>query len=442
MKNKTADIIGMLIFALLVISPGYAGCAGCTNKTTTPVVIDHTPRAEILMPGAGQTEFTQGESITFAGIYTGQDTCGAACSYTWSSSLDGTIGTGVSISRNNLSAGQHIIEFRFSDGMGTIMTAHKNITIKPASLQARILLPGTETFYSETDNIPFNASVSGGVPPYTYSWRLDDKVIGSVKYLEMKVALGTHTVHLEVKDAANTYITSDKTLWVISPADIEILPLQASIKSPKNKQTVKEGSRLNFAALAEGGKEPYTYSWESDANGVIGREKEFYYDNLSNDANDSNTITLKVSDAAGFVVSDKITLTIKPICNHDKVCYTGENYYNCPEDCPSGSPDGVCDKVKDGRCDPDCKQGEDPDCTCNHDGFCDIGIENYYNCPGDCPSGSQDGVCDKVKDGRCDPDCSAGEDPDCVKGDDSKYLLLLILVAALFFVYMRFIRRR
>jgi hypothetical protein len=441
MKNKTADILGILITALLVISSGYAGCTGCGNKTTTPPVIDHTPRAEILMPGAGQTEYTQGESITFAGIHIGEDTCGAACSYTWSSSLDGVLGTGVSISRNNLSAGQHIIEFTFSDGKGTIMTAKKDITIKPSSLQARIVLPAAETFYNETDNIPFNASVSGGVPPYTYSWRLDDKVIGSVKYLEIKDEAGIHTVRLEVKDAANSYKTEDETLWIIKPADIEIPPLKASIKTPKNRQTVKEGSTLKFTAEAAGGKEPYTYSWESDVNGLISREKEFNYSILSRDENGSNTITLRVSDSAGFAVSDKITLTIALICNHDKKCHTGENYYNCPDDCPSGGKDGVCDGVSDKRCDQDCKQGEDPDCECNKDGFCDVGTENYYNCPADCPSGTQDGTCDKVKDGRCDQDCKQGEDPDCVKGDDGKYILLLILVAAIFLVYMRFIRR-
>ncbi len=46
----------------------------------------------------------------------------------------------------------------------------------------------------------------------------------------------------------------------------------------------------------------------------------------------------------------------------DSVCEGFESYKNCPEDCPSGSKDGYCDRVNDLICDPDCKAGEDPDC--------------------------------------------------------------------------------
>ena len=52
------------------------------------------------------------------------------------------------------------------------------------------------------------------------------------------------------------------------------------------------------------------------------------------------------------------------ICNKNSICEPekGENYGTCPQDCPSGSKDGYCDKVKDGKCDPDCLAEEDTDC--------------------------------------------------------------------------------
>ncbi len=49
---------------------------------------------------------------------------------------------------------------------------------------------------------------------------------------------------------------------------------------------------------------------------------------------------------------------------------------------------------------------------CDNDGFCNTTIENSLNCPQDCPTGIKDGICDAVKDNRVDPDCKEGVDPD------------------------------
>ncbi len=49
---------------------------------------------------------------------------------------------------------------------------------------------------------------------------------------------------------------------------------------------------------------------------------------------------------------------------------------------------------------------------CDGDGFCNTTIENALNCPQDCPTGMKDGVCDAAKDNRVDPDCKEGVDPD------------------------------
>jgi len=48
----------------------------------------------------------------------------------------------------------------------------------------------------------------------------------------------------------------------------------------------------------------------------------------------------------------------------DGACGTGENYGNCPIDCPSGSRDGYCDGVEDRVCDPECVEEGGPDSDC------------------------------------------------------------------------------
>lgn len=78
------------------------------------------------------------------------------------------------------------------------------------------------------------------------------------------------------------------------------------------------------------------------------------------------------------------------VCGDGK-CVLGESYENCPQDCPSGGEDGYCDKEKDGICDPDCKAEEDIDCVkkivCGND-ICEKG-ETHENCSQDCPDKKQ-----------------------------------------------------
>ena len=46
----------------------------------------------------------------------------------------------------------------------------------------------------------------------------------------------------------------------------------------------------------------------------------------------------------------------------DSVCGYPEDFETCPEDCPSGGYDSLCDGVSDDICDPECEADDDPDC--------------------------------------------------------------------------------
>ncbi len=50
------------------------------------------------------------------------------------------------------------------------------------------------------------------------------------------------------------------------------------------------------------------------------------------------------------------------LCLEDGLCQDAENFASCPRDCPSGSGDGLCDRVDDNNCDPDCLSDSDMDC--------------------------------------------------------------------------------
>jgi putative hemolysin len=65
--------------------------------------------------------------------------------------------------------------------------------------------------------------------------------------------------------------------------------------------------------------------------------------------------------------------------------------------------------------------------TCG-DGKCVI-TETYETCPKDCPQSGSDGICQKIMDFKCDPDCISGKgDPDCAYLGNPLVTILIVLV--------------
>jgi len=79
------------------------------------------------------------------------------------------------------------------------------------------------------------------------------------------------------------------------------------------------------------------------------------------------------------------------LCNQNNVCEKdlGEDYETCSHDCSTGSSDGECDMIKDGKVDPDCLPGYDPDFVTDS---CSNGVLD---------EGELDVDCGSVCDSRC-----------------------------------------
>jgi len=72
---------------------------------------------------------------------------------------------------------------------------------------------------------------------------------------------------------------------------------------------------------------------------------------------------ITVNDKNG---AEKLLIDLTPYktCGNG-VCETDENYKVCSLDCPAGTEDGYCDRIRDGICDPDCSvSGEFRDSDC------------------------------------------------------------------------------
>jgi len=104
---------------VLDVAAAIAGSGGGSN--TAPTVAISSP--------ANGSSFTTGTPITFTGTATDTQDGSLTASMTWTSSLQGTIGTGGSFSRTDLVAGSHTITARATDSGSLQGSATVSITL-------------------------------------------------------------------------------------------------------------------------------------------------------------------------------------------------------------------------------------------------------------------------------------------------------------------------
>ncbi len=304
---------------------------------------------------------------------------------------------------------------------------------KDTLLNAEIVSPEGLPNINWDEPIRFNAYAYGGKPPYSFKWISSlDGIIGRERIFTRELSapeyfheIREHKITLEVRDSTGK----------IEGDDIRVLirrrsPPNASIKSPKER-TYLGGEVIELEFSAWGGRKPYAIEWILDGKVV---------EDISNLSLEKHLLTLIVKDKNNMTAVNQVRFSVV-LCNVNGICEAneGENYLNCSQDCKSGSGDNHCDKIADGRCDPDCSRSEDQDCLCNRNGVCETEFENHLNCKADCKSGSPEGYCDSLSDGVCDPDCD-GSDPDCGV-NYSNYVMVLIagmfMFGALYYIKLK-----
>jgi gliding motility-associated-like protein len=162
------------------------------------------------------------------------------------------------------------------------------ITVNPAPVIT--INPINPNFCSGLPSGTVNASVSGGTPPFNYTWSGPNMLSGQ-STLNLSVgSSGTYTLQLD--DATNCPLVSQSTV-------VNFLnPLQNSFSSVAPICHGQSNGQISVATT--GGLPPYTYTW---SNGLSGNQ-------LQNLPAGSYTVTL--TDQAGCIRIDTVVLLDPP----------------------------------------------------------------------------------------------------------------------------------
>jgi len=287
------------------------GAAGTADVTVT-VGVNSPPVVAISAPADGATS-TETDSVTFTGSATDSEEGDLSASLAWTSSLDGSIGSGASFSLTTLSPGIHLITASLSDGGGAPGSASISVTVNANTPPVvSIVTPADGSTSVETDSLTFSGSASDGEDgdlSASLSWASDiDGSIGTgASFSISSLSLGGHVITASVSDSHGA--PGAATIGVTVSTNT---PPVVSIVSPLDGATSTETDSITFVATATDdpdGDLAASLSWTSNLDGAIGTGASFALSSLSVG---SHTITAAVTDAHGAPGSAAITVTVDP----------------------------------------------------------------------------------------------------------------------------------
>lgn len=221
-------------------------------------------------------------------------------SYLWSYGDGGSTSTGASTSHAYTTAGTFSASVEATDSLGNQATVNVTIVVS-SDPAATIHAPSASDSFAPGTAVDFNATASGGRPPYTFNWSFDD---GGFSSQESPVhayrAAGSYGVVLTVEDANGGSAQAQVNVQVVS--SVAAFTIEASAQP----STASVGSTLQFTSTASGGLAPYTVSWTfGDGTMGAGTTVEHTYQKAG-----TFEVEATGTDGAGAVATAYLNVTI------------------------------------------------------------------------------------------------------------------------------------
>jgi PKD repeat protein len=295
-------------------SQGLTGLASVEVDVVRPGA-NRAPTVTISAP-ANNASLVAGQAVTLTGAATDpEDGALSGPALAWSSSRDGALGAGASLSAT-LTAGVHTLTLTATDSMGATGSASVTVSVnqpgnQPPSVTITQPTPGQTVFQGTAVTLAATATdpEDGALTGAALAWSSSrDGALGTGSPLSVAtLTAGTHTLSVVATDSGGNTGTATVSLTVLPQNAAPTV----SITQPVTGASVAAGTSVTLAGTAsdpeDGALSGAALTWRSSLDGVLGTGSPLATSSLRVGV---HTLSLTATDSGGRTGSASVQLTV------------------------------------------------------------------------------------------------------------------------------------
>ncbi|TMA39097.1 MAG: DNRLRE domain-containing protein, partial [Deltaproteobacteria bacterium] len=305
---------GTYNFAIVNTSPDecdYRSREGGPAPKLVVTVAGNPPRVTISSPANGSVSF-HNQAITLSGTANDARDGDISSQIQWTSSRDGAVGTGATISPSTLSTGTHVITAAATDSDSLHGQAQVSIRVRDPNVAPVVTIsaPADGASVPAGSTVTLGASATddfdGNVTSRIQWASSRDGALGGGGTRTVTLSEGSHVLTASVTDSDGATGSAQVHLTVTPTAPV------VTITGPADGTTVFAGTSLAFSGTASDatdGSLSASLRWSSDRDGLIGSGASFATTRLSAG---THLITASATDRGGLTGRAQRTVIVRP----------------------------------------------------------------------------------------------------------------------------------
>jgi hypothetical protein len=297
-------LISRLTVVLSAIS--LAGCAGLTNSSGSGNISKAVAPSLAAQPA--NATVTAGQTANFSVSATGT----APIAYQWrknTANIGGATGASYTTPATTSADSGSKFDVIVSNSAGSITSAQATLTVNAGTVAPSITTQPANQTVTAGQTAMFSV-VAAGTAPLSYQWRKNATNISgatAASYTTPATTTADNNSKFDViVSNSGGSITSAQATLTVSAA-----PVAPSIATQPANQTVNAGQAATFSVAATG-TAPLTYQWQKNGAAITGATATSYTTPVTTTADSGETFRVVVSNTAGSITSNSVTLTVNP----------------------------------------------------------------------------------------------------------------------------------